>query len=99
MFDAAGKGARSQRARKSDLVSRMSAPRPVARSERPRRSAEEDLVPWTDPYVRNDGTQVRGARRCAPGTWHELTIPASAGLVIQGISSGRVTFDMAGGQW
>jgi hypothetical protein len=98
VFGAAEKGARSERARQSDLVSRMSEPMPVVRSERPRRSAEEDTVPWTDPYVRNHGTQVRGAGRCAPGAWHELTILPSAGLVIRGFSSGRVTFDMDGGR-
>lgn len=98
VFGAAEKGARSQRAGKFDLVSRMSATMPVVRSQRPRRSAEEDTVPWTDPYVRNDGTQVRGAGRCAPGAWHELTILPSAGLVIRGFGSGRVTSDTGGGR-
>lgn len=89
VFGTAEKGARSQRARKSDLVSKMSASMPVVRSERPRKSAEEDTAPWTDPHVRNDGTQDRGAGRCAPGAWHELTILPSAGLMIRGFSSPR----------
>lgn len=43
-----------------------------------------DHMPFVRPYVRSDGTPVRGHTRLAPGARRELTIFAFAALVVLG---------------
>jgi hypothetical protein len=53
-------------------------------------------VPWIDPYVKRDGTQVRGYHRSAPGGRGAVAVLAL--LVVAGIGSGNVTVDKGDGK-
>lgn len=45
-------------------------------------------MPWVRPYVRSDGTPVRGHSRWAPGARREMTILAVVALAVVGMGSG-----------
>jgi hypothetical protein len=48
-------------------------------------------MPWVRPYVRSDGTPVRGHSRWAPGARHEMTIFAVIALAVVGIGNGNAS--------
>ena len=45
-------------------------------------------MPWVRPYVRSDGTPVRGHSRWAPGARREMTVLAVVALAAVGMGSG-----------
>ncbi len=45
-------------------------------------------MPWVRPYVRSDGTPVRGHSRWAPGARREMTILAVVALAVVGMGGG-----------
>ncbi len=55
-----------------------------------------DLMPFVRPYVRSDGTPVRGHSRWAPGARREMTIFALAGLAVLGFGNAQDTSGTAG---
>ncbi|QER90585.1 hypothetical protein F3L20_33735 (plasmid) [Streptomyces tendae] len=46
-------------------------------------------MPWVRPYVRSDGTPVRGHSRWAPGARRELTIFGVVALAVVGLGNGN----------
>lgn len=46
-------------------------------------------MPFVRPYVRSDGTPVRGHSRWAPGARREMTIVAVFGLAVLGIGNAQ----------
>ncbi|WP_119581027.1 hypothetical protein [Streptomyces europaeiscabiei] len=48
-------------------------------------------MPFVRPYVRSDGTPVRGHSRWAPGARREMTIFAVVGLAVLGIGNASTT--------
>ncbi|RMB79499.1 hypothetical protein CTZ28_45270 [Streptomyces shenzhenensis] len=56
----------------------------------------EAWMPWIRPYVRSDGTPVRGHSRWAPGARREMTIFALVALAAVGLGNGNAT--AGGGQ-
>lgn len=54
-------------------------------------------MPWVNPYVRKDGTPVRGYSRWAPGARREMAILAVVGLMAVGIGNGNVTVGTGNG--
>lgn len=46
-------------------------------------------MPFVRPYVRSDGTPVRGHSRWAPGARREMTIVAIFGLAVLGFGNGQ----------
>lgn len=53
-------------------------------------------MPFVRPYVRSDGTPVRGHTRWAPGARRELTIFAFAALVVLGYGNSADAGDASG---
>ncbi len=53
-------------------------------------------MPWVRPYVRSDGTPVRGHSRRAPGARREMTIFALFALAVVGFGNGHASADGAG---
>lgn len=48
-------------------------------------------MPWVRPYVRSDGTPVRGHSRWAPGARREMTVLAVIGLAVVGFGNGNAS--------
>lgn len=48
-------------------------------------------MPWVRPYVRSDGTAVRGYSRWAPGARREMTIFAVVALAVVGLGNGNAS--------
>lgn len=48
-------------------------------------------MPWVRPYVRSDGTPVRGHSRWAPGARREMTALAVIGLAVVGLGNGNAS--------
>lgn len=48
-------------------------------------------MPWVRPYVRSDGTPVRGHSRWAPGARGEMSILALVALAVAGMGGGGIT--------
>lgn len=48
-------------------------------------------MPWVRPYVRSDGTPVRGHSRWAPGAKRETTIFAVVALAVVGLGNSNIS--------
>lgn len=48
-------------------------------------------MPWVRPYVRSDGTPVRGHSRWAPGARREMTIFGAVALAVVALGNGGST--------
>lgn len=48
-------------------------------------------MPWVRPYVRSDGTPVRGHSRWAPGARREVTIFGVVALAVVALGNGNVS--------
>lgn len=55
-----------------------------------RQESEGDAVPWINPYVKKDGTHVRGHSRWAPGARHQMAVLVLVGIVVCGSGSGQI---------
>lgn len=53
-------------------------------------------MPWVRPYVRSDGTQVRGHSRWAPGAKRETMIFGVVALAVVGLGNSNVSAGSGG---
>jgi hypothetical protein len=54
-------------------------------------------MPWVRPYVRSDGTPVRGYSRWAPGAKREAMILSAVALAVVGLGNSGVSTAEGGG--
>lgn len=48
-------------------------------------------MPWINPYVKRDGTEVSGHQRSAPGSKRQTTIAGIVVLIVWALGGGHVT--------